>query len=264
MGRQSARDQLQLYENWRGESDLIERRLYPSAALHGQVAHEIGRRIVGGAIREGEALPREAELSRQFSVSRQAVREALKVLAAKGLVSSRRRAGTHVMPRSAWNLLDPDVLAWHQPEALSPEFLSDLVEIRRLIEPAAAGFAATRGDPNQIARIGAALDKMREAVGSQDEFYAADVEFHLAIFSASGNALIDRLSTILGPLLEASFRRQRGAVASTETVVAVHEAVYRAILDGDTERARRTMESILISAGDQITRLAHGEFESAR
>ena len=246
-----------------GESGVIGKGLYPSAALHGQVAHEIGRRIVSGAVREGETLPREAELSRQFGVSRQAVREALKVLAAKGLVNSRRRAGTHVMQRDAWNLLDPDVLAWHQPGTLSPEFLSDLVEIRRLIEPAAAGFAAARGDPGRIALIGVALEAMREAVGDPDRFYTADVEFHLAIFSASGNTLIDRLSTILGPLLEASFRRPRSIVTSRETLVAVHEAVYKAITDGDAERAQRSMESLLISAGDQIAKVAFGELEKA-
>jgi GntR family transcriptional regulator, galactonate operon transcriptional repressor len=240
-----------------------EKRLYPSAALHGQVAHEIGRRIVSGTIAEGDALPREAELSRQFSVSRQAVREALKVLAAKGLVSSRRRAGTHVMARNAWNLLDPDVLAWHQPEALSPEFLADLVEMRRLIEPAAAGFAAERGDPARVARIGTALEAMREAVDDADRFYVADVEFHLSIFSASGNTLIDRLSTILGPLLEASFRRQRYTRTSRETLVAVHEAVYKAIDDGDGERARRSMESLLIRAGDQINKSALDQLEKA-
>jgi len=245
------------------ESGVIGKRLYPSAGLHGQVAHEIGRRIVSGAIAEGEALPREAELSRQFAVSRQAVREALKVLAAKGLVTSRRRAGTHVMARNVWNLLDPDVLAWHQPEALSPEFLGDLVEMRRLIEPAAAGFAAERGDPSRIARIGQALDAMREAVGDADRFYAADVEFHLSIFAASGNTLIDRLSTILGPLLEASFRLQRYVQGSRETLVAVHEAVYKAIVDGDGERARRSMESLLIRAGDQVSKVAANQLEKA-
>ena len=128
---------------------MIEKRLYPSVALHGQVAHEIGRRIVSGAVAEGEFLPRESELAEQFGVSRQAVREALKVLAAKGLVTSRRRAGTFVVPRANWNLLDPDVIAWHPPEKFSPAFLRDIIELRRLIEPAAAAFAAERGEPNR-------------------------------------------------------------------------------------------------------------------
>jgi DNA-binding FadR family transcriptional regulator len=234
---------------------VIDRRLYPLAALHGQVAHDIGRRIVSGGIREGEALPREAELSRQFAVSRQAVREALKVLAAKGLVSSRRRAGTHVVPRASWNLLDPDVLAWHKADALPADFVRDLVELRRLIEPAAAEHAANRGDARKIAQIGASLEAMRTAVDDRDLFFAADVEFHLAIFSASGNALIDRLSTILGPLLEASFRMQRDTVGDPEGLVGVHNAVFDAIVAGDAPRARDAMEALLARASDKASRL---------
>ena len=100
-------------------------------------------------------MPREAELAMQFCVSRQAVREALKVLAAKGLVQSRRRTGTRILPRASWNLLDPDVLAWHPPANFGPRLLADLGELRRLIEPAAAEFAATRGDRAVVAAIGA-------------------------------------------------------------------------------------------------------------
>jgi GntR family transcriptional regulator, galactonate operon transcriptional repressor len=241
--------------------DVIDKRLYPSAVLHGQVAHEIGRRIVSGGIPEGGTLPREEELSRHFAVSRQAVREALKVLTAKGLVNSRRRAGTHVMSRETWNLLDPDVLAWHEPDALTPEFLNDLVEIRRLIEPAAAAFAAERGNPSHVARIGAALEEMRGANGDPDRFFAADVEFHLAIFSASGNTLIDRLSTILGPLLEASFRLQSGAAGSPQEFVAVHETVYQAIVGADPEGARRSMERLLMGVTEHIAQIALGRKE---
>ena len=104
-----------------------------------------------------------SELAEQFGVSRQAVREALKVLAAKGLVTSRRRAGTFVVPRANWNLLDPDVIAWHPPEKFSPAFLRDIIELRRLIEPAAAAFAAERGGAEQVARIAAALAAMTSA-----------------------------------------------------------------------------------------------------
>jgi DNA-binding FadR family transcriptional regulator len=135
---------------------LKESRLYPSKALHGQVAHKIGRRIAEGSISTGALLPREAELASQFGVSRQAIREALKVLAAKGLVASRRRTGTHVLPRSSWNLLDPDVLAWHPPERVPRDLLKDLIELRFLIEPAAAEAAASRASPEDRCDCGCA------------------------------------------------------------------------------------------------------------
>jgi DNA-binding FadR family transcriptional regulator len=235
---------------------LIEKHLYPSAALHGQVAHEIGRRIVSGGIAEGEFLPREAELSEQFSVSRQAIREALKVLAAKGLVKSRRRAGTYVTPRSSWNLLDPDVLAWHPPAELDPDFLADLVELRRLIEPAATQMAAKRGDPGRIEGIGAALARMREAIGNPIAYHSADAEFHMAIFAASGNTLIERLSNILGPLLEMSLRLQGEVGVGHESSVAMHAAIYDAIVAGDVNRAKRALESVLSLAASEVLVLA--------
>lgn len=246
---------------------LVDKRLYPSAALHGQVAHEIGRRIVSGAIGEGDFLPREAELSEQFSVSRQAVREALKVLAAKGLVKSRRRTGTLVTPRATWNLLDPDVLEWHPRRALTPEFLSDLVELRRLIEPAAAAYAARRGLPDKIAAISAALEEMRRKDTASDAFFSADARFHVAIFAASRNTLIDRLSTILGPVMRASFPIYHDDAAarlgSTENVraavdaaIGVHAAVYDAIVRGDAEEARQAMESLLAIASSEVSKLS--------
>jgi DNA-binding FadR family transcriptional regulator len=234
---------------------LIEKRLYPSAALHGQVAHEIGRQIVSGSIAQGAFLPREAEFAKTFGVSRQAIREALKVLAAKGLVSSRRRAGTHVLPRGSWNLLDPDVLAWHPAAALSPEFFSDLVELRRLIEPAAAQFAAARGDPERIARIGAALERMRCSTRDTEAYLEADADFHRAVFAASGNILIDHLSTILVPLYAVSFRLQAQASGGHESSLVTHAAVYDAIVAGDPIKARRAMESILMLASSEITKV---------
>ena len=221
--------------------------------MHGQVAHEIGRQIVSGAIPEGEFLPKESELSDRYSISRQAVREALKVLAAKGLVASRRRAGTYVMPRAVWNLLDPDVMAWHSPAELTPDFLNDLVELRRLIEPAAARLAAMRGKTDRIGRIGKALDRMRATASDPLAFYAADAEFHFALFAASGNALIDSLSTILAPVMEASFRLLgEGSGRDSAALVESHASVYEGIVAGDPQKAGRAIEGILAGAAEAL------------
>jgi DNA-binding FadR family transcriptional regulator len=105
-------------------------RAYPSGGVHGQVVYQIGRQIVSGEIAVGSDLPREVELCERFGTSRQAIREAIKVLAAKGLIEPRRRRGTRVRPRAAWNLLDPDVLLWHAPDGFGPDFLADLLELR--------------------------------------------------------------------------------------------------------------------------------------
>jgi DNA-binding FadR family transcriptional regulator len=230
----------------------MEKHLYPSAGLHGQVAHKIGRRIVSGELAEGEILPREAELSQQFSISRQAVREALKVLAAKGLVNSRRRAGTSVTPRADWHLLDPDVIAWHPPADRVPCFLNDLIEMRRLIEPAAAEFAARRGSKAEVARIAGALGAMAAALDDPDAFRLADVEFHLAVFAASRNALIDRMSQVIAPLLDASLRVQQEAGGSLVEALAEHQAIYDAVAAGDAVRARQAMELVIAKASELL------------
>src|SRR5919204_5787244 len=138
---------------------------YPRGGLHGQIVHAIGRRILSGKIRPGELLAIPAELP----ASRTVLREAIKVLAAKGLVQSRPKTGTRVRPRQAWNLLDPDVLAWQQDGAGSPSLLRALTEVRRFIEPAAAELAAVRADTRDLAELARALEEMgRTAQGGPD------------------------------------------------------------------------------------------------
>jgi GntR family galactonate operon transcriptional repressor len=227
-------------------------RLYPQTAVHARIAHEIGRRIAGGDIAEGELLPRETELQEEFSASRQAVREALKVLGAKGMIVARKKMGTLVQARSAWNMLDPDVLAWHAAHTLPEQVLRDLVEMRRLIEPSAAAFAAERATPKERERIGEALTRMRARLNEPEGFYQADIEFHLAIFAASGNCLIDRMSTILGPLLAASFRLQRKSSRSFGKGFDVHASVFEAISQRDPSAARAAMERLLDRAITEV------------
>lgn len=231
-------------------------RLYPDTAVHARIAHEIGRRIAGGQLAEGTLLPRETELQEEFSASRQAVREALKVLGAKGMIVARKKAGTLVQARSAWNMLDPDVLAWHAVHPLPEQMLRDLVEMRRLIEPSAAALAAERATAEDRDRISEALTRMRGGLNKPEQFYRADINFHLAIFAASGNSLVDRMSTILGPLLAASFRLQRKTNQSFGQGFDVHAAVFEAILRHDPNAARAAMERLLDRA---ITEVFAGE-----
>lgn len=249
---------------------LTDTSLYPSTSLHGRVAHEIGREIVSGAIPEGEYLAQESELATRFSVSRQVVREALKVLGAKGLVATRRRAGTRVLPRESWNLLDADILDWHPPHAFSSKFLGDLAELRRVVEPEAAAMAAERATDEQIAEIGKALDAMRSVTPVSKEFFDADAQFHFSILKASGNSLIDQLRTIVGPSMKTAFPLHYEGVASELVVpdqvaafvrdsIEDHAGVYDAIADRDTERAAVRMKTLLSRVSTEVEYfLRHG------
>jgi DNA-binding FadR family transcriptional regulator len=144
-------------------------RTYPRGGLHGQIVHAIGRQIVNGDIRPGEVVPVEAGLT----ASRTVLREVIKVLAAKGLVESRPRTGTRVRPRHAWNLLDPDVLAWHQEGASTAAFLRQLSEVRLIVEPAAAELAARRAGESELQAIDEAYRDMVAGGGRTRHAHAA-------------------------------------------------------------------------------------------
>ena len=127
-------------------------------SLSEMVAGSVGRRIVSGQYRPGETLPTEPRIQEEFGVSRTAVREAIRLLSAKGLTVSRPKIGTRIRPISDWNMLDPDVLRWHVDQQPSEEFIHHLFEMREIIEPAAASRACERATPEEIAVIAAAME----------------------------------------------------------------------------------------------------------
>ena len=223
-------------------------------AVFARIARDIGRRIASGQIPEGAVLPKEVALQEEFGVSRQAVREALKVLGEKGMITARKRAGTFVSARAGWNLLDPDVLSWHSAGSLPDTVLRDLVELRRAIEPLAVTLAAQRADDAALAKIGAALEGMRVGAGDQTQFYKADIAFHLSIFDASGNSLIRQLSTILAPLLRISFDLQMEAHENLLEGYEAHAAVFHAIEAGDGAAASAAMGCLLDRSVTEIYR----------
>lgn len=225
---------------------------YPSSGLHGQVVYQIGRQIVSGQIAVGTDLPREVELCTAFGTSRQAIREAIKVLAAKGLIEPRRRRGTRIRPRENWNLLDPDVLMWHAPDGFSPAFLNDLLELRATVEPAAAELAARRCGVPHLAELGEAIEDMRRAGADPVAFYDADIRFHVGLLHASGNSLFANLATSVRAVLTASFGLQQRIGGPQANGHAIHAAVYEAIVAGDTARARAAMAFVIETAAIEL------------
>ncbi|WP_292408547.1 GntR family transcriptional regulator, partial [Mesorhizobium sp.] len=132
--------------------------------IHDSVVNVLGSRILGGVYRQGEMLPREEELCAMLGVSRTSVREAIKVLSAKGLVEARRRVGVRVLSRDDWRLLDPVVLSWHPDIQNDSELISGLIEARRIFEPAAAELAARRATGSDLAAIETAFNAMRDSI----------------------------------------------------------------------------------------------------
>jgi DNA-binding FadR family transcriptional regulator len=125
----------------------------PRKSMHARIVHELGMGIVSGRLKPEEKLPLESTLCEDYQVSRPVVREATKVLQAKGLVYSKPRVGTLVRPRSEWHLLDPDVLYWLVQSTPQSEFFNTLAGVRRILEPEIAAMAATTATEEDIAAI---------------------------------------------------------------------------------------------------------------
>lgn len=235
------------------------KRIYSRRSLHGQVAHEIGARIIRGELAPGETLPNETVLSQELKVSRTALREAIKLLAAKGLVESRPKTGTRIRPRASWNLLDPDVLNWLVSDAAFEDYADDLFEMRRLIEPAAAAIAAARGDKPAIANIKTAYEDMVAAGDDIEAGVEPDLRFHQAILTATGNEFIAPLGALIDSALATSFRISSSRPGAKLNSLPRHEAVLKAIVAGDGEGARKAMEILLSDAINDFHRVVEND-----
>jgi DNA-binding FadR family transcriptional regulator len=207
---------------------MTKRRTYPKRGLHGAVVHEIGVRIVDGQLKPGETLPDNGFLTEQ-DVSRTVVREAIKVLAAKGLVESKPKVGTRVRPRRDWNLLDPDVLAWQIEAGPDAEFLGQALELRRMIEPAAARLAAKRASEEQITALYHFYEAMAAAGNDLDAFMEPDLRFHSLLLEACGNELLEHMSEIFTAVLRTIFAYSSSSSRSFPRAARRHRAIVKAI-----------------------------------
>ena len=213
---------------------------YSGRNLHGKVVNEMGRRVVSGGYCAGALLPNEEQLCRELQVSRTALREAVKVLAAKGLLEPRPRIGTRVRPRDQWNLLDPDILAWRCATGADAEFLRHLTELREIIEPAAASLAATSRSEEQLDAIASALKDMRNAPAIA-QWIDADLAFHTAILRATNNPLLMPLAAIIGSALESLLGVTARSASDFKRALPDHQKVFDAIESGDAQSALHRM-----------------------
>jgi DNA-binding FadR family transcriptional regulator len=216
--------------------------------IHGTTARTIGIAIVSGEYPPGHAFLGEIEQAGQLGISRTAYREAVRILAAKGLVDSRPKAGTSVNPRGMWNLLDPDVLAWMFEGEPTGDFIRALFELRNVIEPAAVAFAAHRRDQSHLDAMRVALEDMRRFTLANAEGQAADQRFHRAILDATGNEALSALATSVGAAVQWTTRFKQRSRALPRDPVPDHARVYEAILKADAGAARNAMNDLLALA----------------
>lgn len=216
--------------------------------------HCLVEMIVSGAFPESSTLPNEAELTERFGVSRTSLREAMQYLSALGMVRSRTRAGTTVLPKENWNYLDPIVLEVILSVGADETFYSSLIDARQLLEPAAAAQAAANANARQLYQISKAFEDMVEANSRDTEAWSrADLEFHTAIINASGNWVYRQFASAIQAALLASFRLTNRASQSHEQAILSHQDVLEAIRMRRPEAARHAMTQLIGAARTEMT-----------
>lgn len=214
--------------------------------LHGQLVQQLGQMIVSGDLGADRPLVPE-EIGQRFEVSRTVVRESLRVLEAKGLVSARPNVGTRVRPVGDWNLLDPDIIEWRAFGPQREDQRRELCELRLTIEPLAARLAADDSREEIRQRLGDMVDIMGHALGQGDAltFSRADAEFHALLLQAAGNRMLEHLSGIVASALQVSGGAVSACEQPTEASINLHQRIVDAMESGEPAAAEAAMRQLL-------------------
>jgi len=234
------------------KTETAERPAYSSqnrarsyGSLTQRIVQELGIAIVTGEFAEGKPFPIESEICARYGASRSIVREAIKVLNAKGLLIARPRRGTSVRPDHDWNLLDPDVLSWMMNRRFSIELLQHFTRARLAIEPAAAAEAARTASERQLENIAEMLARMAQAAQGRDDPLEADIGFHAAILDASNNPFFYAMSPMIETALHFSIRFTNKRLKQRFASVEEHARIFEAIRVRDADLAEVETRALL-------------------
>jgi DNA-binding FadR family transcriptional regulator len=209
------------------------------------IARAIGLQIVSGRYRSGDILHGEIETSDRLHVSRAAYREAVRILAAKGLVRALRKVGTRVTPREEWHLLDPDVIGWifeYEPDDAT---LASLFELRRMVEPEAAALAAVRHSEGDLQAMASALKGMARHGLESKAGRCADQAFHAALLRATGNPFVASLIAGVGAAVTWTTFYKGMHSHQLRDSLPDHQRVYDAVARRDPQDARIAMSELV-------------------
>lgn len=224
----------------------IPKQLPRRASMHADALDRLGVAIVSGVYPPGEPLPIEADLGEWLGASRTVVREATKVLAAKGMLLSRPKVGTVVLPRERWDTLDPQLIEWLLDHGPMEEVIRDITEVRLIIEPAAARLAAVRRSESEAEQLEQLVAEMGAAVDDEEAYVVADLAFHSAVLAATRNATLVRLASAIGAGLRASRQLSVHAPDGPAGAMAEHRAIADALIASDPDMAERAMRELIL------------------
>lgn len=217
------------------------------------LVQDLGRQIVTHLYTEENPFPVESELCRRYGVSRPVMREAVKMLTAKGLLTARPRHGTWVQSEAKWNMLDPDVLGWLLERKFDNTLLIEFTQMRLGIEPEAAAMAALTADTAQRQELRDAIGRMEAAERGEDDPLLSDIAFHVSILRASNNRFFQQLTEFVETALRFSIRRTNAQKGVRLASVAEHRAVADSILARNPAEARMHQQNLIQGALDLLT-----------
>ncbi|MBB3178996.1 FadR/GntR family transcriptional regulator [Variovorax sp. Sphag1AA] len=224
-----------------------------SKSTHGRRTLDLlGEAIVSRRYAIGAPMPSEPLLCEEFGVSRTVVREAVKSLVAKGLIVTGPKVGTRVLPDDQWNWFDPDVITWQARAGLTPEFLRDLQDLRRAVEPAAVRLAAERATAEDIEEIEAAFAGMKHAVEFGGDYVTFDLRFHHGLLRAAQNRMLAQMSKALHALLRTSFEISTIKKDGPAMSLPMHRAVLDAVIAHNPAKAERAIIKLIDGAREDI------------
>ena len=235
---------------------------YKGRGVHGQTVELLGTRIVNGTFAPGEVLDLTA-VGNELGLSLTSLREAIKVLMAKGLLDARQKKGTFVRPRSEWNSLDGEVLRWRQSNSDSGALFRDLAEVRSAIEPRAAALAAQRRTDEDLDALHDALKQMKRARGGTPEDAArADLKLHQLLLRATGNELFAQMAVFVEPALLARDQLVHDHFSSDP--VPAHQRVVEAIAAQQPEQAAMAAEALVAQSIEDVERVMGADRQEAQ
>lgn len=212
------------------------------------LAEKLGQRILAGEYRAGCILPGEIELGEQFGVSRTAVREAVKMLAAKGMLLPRPRIGTRVMPQSQWNFLDQDLLTWWMTKENFAQVMQHFLILRTSLEPQACYLAAIKASSQQKTQLATLMAEMRalHIDFDRERWIEVDTQYHQLIYQASANPFLISFANLLSSVYQSYFQ----AITGNEVIkLQHHQAIVDAVVAGDSNAALAACQTLLKDNG---------------
>ena len=223
--------------------------------VHGNTVDHLGEAIVRGHYPVGQSIPPEPLLCDELGVSRTVIRESVKSLVAKGLLTTGPKVGTRVQPEDQWNWFDADVIVWQTKAGLSVDFLQDLQDLRRVVEPAAVRFAALRALPADIADMEQAYAGMKHAIEFGGDYITPDLRFHQGLIRSSHNRMLVQMSRALGALLRTSFEISTTREDGPASSLPLHRAVLDAVIAREPQRAEKAILVLIDGARADIDKV---------